>query len=184
MRRIANRPEQLWLLLAGVALLGLLLAGGLYVHAKHRWAVSTLETVGPRYARLAGLRDGGEQIEALTQALRENLSQYVHGAEGDPAQVGNGVLQRVRERASAAGLRVVSSQVLVPREEEGFSRVGLNLQIEGEWQPLVGLLNTLAAQRPMVYVEQAQFINRGGHTPDGPQTLSVTLNLFVLKELP
>lgn len=184
MIRMPRRPEHLWLLLAAATLLGALLAGALWVYAKHRWAVSTLEAIGPRYARLAGLRDGGEHIEALTQALRENLSLYVHGAEGDPAQVGNGVLQRVRERAGAAGLRVVSSQVLVPREEEGFSRVGLNLQLEGEWPQLVGLLNTLAAQRPMVYVEQVQFINRGGQQPDGPQTLGVTLNLFVLKELP
>ena len=69
MSLLARRPERLWLLLWGALLLAALAGAASYAWAKHRWAVNRLADIEPRYARLAGLRDAGPQIDALQRDL-------------------------------------------------------------------------------------------------------------------
>ncbi len=151
---------------------------------KHRWAVDQLADIEPRYARLAGLRESDARIEELDRELADNLGRFVYTTEGDPAQVGNAALQRVRELAATAQLRVTSSQVLAPRETEGFHRVGLNLVVEGDWEPMLQFLQALARQRPMIYSERMQLSRRGSPAPEAPQVIAGNFSLFVLKVRP
>ena len=184
MSLLARRPERLWLLLWGALLLAALAGAASYAWAKHRWAVNRLADIEPRYARLAGLRDAGPQIDALQRDLAGNLAQFAYPADGDTAQVGNAALQRVRELATAAQLRVSSSQVLAPRETDGFHRIGLNLVVEGNWEQMLQFHQVLARQRPMIYGERIQLTRRGSAAPEVPQVIAGTFSLFVLKVRP
>ena len=166
-----RNPERIWLALLAAALLACLALGAFKVYDKHRWAALRLAEIEPRYARLAGLQASAPQLDELAQQLRERMAQYAYPAGDDPSYAGNGALQRVRELAAAAGLSVTSSQALAAQEKEGFYRVGLNLQ-------------SIAALRPAVYAESVQINSLAGHMPEGPQTVAVMLNLFVLQERP
>ena len=177
-----QRPEVLWLLLAGALLLLALGWASWTVVVKYRQASGLLADIEPRHARLAGMLQNRELLAQADSALQANLAEYVSPAEEDPGQIANAALQRVRELASARGLRVTSSQTAAPREDNGFDRIGLSLRVEGDWPELVGLLGELPRQRPAVYAATVQLGVQGFGGQGAPQTLFGNLELFVLKE--
>jgi len=191
-RRIALRPEQLWALAAGCVLLVVLLLGGGYLVRKHLWARDTLDTVDPRYSRLAGMLQNQERLTDIQKRLRANFADYSYGADRDPSDIGNAALQRVRDLATTHGLRVASSQVGAPKEDpdKGFDRIGLELRLEGGWAPMLDLLRELAAVRPAIFTETAQLsASVSAPTGSGPnavryQTVTMQLGLFVLRQRP
>ena len=177
-----RRPEVLWLLLAGGVLLAALAWAGWTVVAKYRQASATIAEIDPRHARMAGMLQNKELFAQSQSALQASLAEFVYPAEEDPSQTGNGALQRVRELATARGLRVTSSQAATPREDKGFDRIGLNLRVEGDWPQLVALLRELAQLRPAVYTSTLQLGVQHGGAQGGPQTVFGNLDLYVLKE--
>ncbi|MDR0274980.1 MAG: type II secretion system protein M [Burkholderiaceae bacterium] len=188
-RLLSLRAEQLWALAAAAVLLLALLLGGGYLVRKHLWARETLASVDPRHARLAGLIQNQEHIAQIQQQLQANLTEYSYGSDRDAADIGNAVLQRVRNLADAHGLRVASSQVGTPKEdpEQGFDHIGLELRLEGNWAATLDLLRELATVRPAIFTEAAQFSASGGFVRGGQtanQTVTVQLGLFVLRRRP
>jgi len=180
MNRKALRPEHLWLLLGGAVLALLFISAVSFVVARHHWATNLVEQLEPRYARLAGLRADGERLKATEQTLSANLTRLVYGADGDPAQAGNAALERLRTAMSTHGLQVSSSQVLPPREEGDFLRIGLNLRVEGDLTDLRDLMRDMAQmQTPVIFSESVQL-----STQARTQTVVAQLNLFVLKVRP
>ena len=123
-----------WAILVATALLVLLplVVLGVYVAKKHMWAESMLSQMEPRFARLKGLDLQRDDIDkALARAVRTR-SEYIYPAAQDAVQTGNAVQQKVRELLTTAGLTVVSSQVLPPKEDGGFDRISLAVRAEGE----------------------------------------------------
>ena len=177
------RPEAIWLMLAATVLVLALAALAAFVVGKHRWAQSTLAQVEPRHARLTGLMQAKTQVEALRTELGQNLGQQVYAAEGDANQNGNDTLQKVRDAADTRGLRVVSSQVMPPREDEPFVRVGVGVRVEGAWPAFNEFLRDLAALSPTVYSESLQVTPQAGNAEQG-LNVSGQLGLFVLKDKP
>jgi len=191
-RRLSLRPEQLWALAAGCVLLLAVLLGAGYLVRKHLWASETLANVDPRHARLAGLLENQERIAQVQQQLQDNLAEYAYGSDQDAAAIGNTALQRVRELAGAHGMRVASSQTATPKEDQGFDRIGLELRLEGDWAHLLDFLRALAAARPAIFIETAQFTASGGggflrgqnQPQNQSQTVAVQLGLSVLRQRP
>lgn len=180
MTRRALRPEHLWLLIAAALLAALLIGGISFVVAKHYWATSLMEQVEPRYARLEGLRASGPRLQSTEKELTLNLANLVYGPEGDPAQAGNEVLQRLRTAVASHGLQVSSSQVLPAREDGDFLRVGLNLRVEGEVGKLRDFLRDMASQqKPVIFSESIQLANQRSQPQQ--EVITAQLNLFVLK---
>ena len=178
-----QRPEFLWLLLAGALMLLALGWASWTVVVKHRQASGLLADIEPRHARLAGMLQNKELLAQAESALQANFSEYVSPAEEDPGQIANAALQRVRELASARGLRVTSSQTAAPRDENGFDRIGLNLRVEGEWPQLVDLLRELPQQRPLIYYNALQIGTQlGGPAQDRAPPVFAQFDLYVLKE--
>lgn len=177
-----QRPEFLWLLLAGALLLLALGWASWTVVVKHRQASGLLADIEPRHARLAGMLQNKELLAQAESALQANLAEYVSPAEEDPGQIANAALQRVRELASARGLRVTSSQTAAPREDNGFDRIGLSLRVEGDWPDLVALLRELPRQRPALYTTTVQLGVQGFSAQGTPQTMFGNLELYALKE--
>ena len=179
-----RRAETLWLLAGGALLLLALAWAVTTTFTKHRQAAARLAEIEPRHARLAGLLEGSERFVQADATLRANLAQFVHPIDADASQIGNTALQRVRDLATARGLRVSSSQAAAAREDKGFDRIGLNLRVEGEWPQLVELLRELPQQRPVIYATGlqlgAQFVGR--QQQDAPPTVYGQFDLYVLKE--
>ena len=182
---MTTRPEPRWLALGALAVLLLALAAAaLWVAGVHQRAAARLAELEPRHARLAGLLQSGERLTQSQQALQANLAQFVHPPEADAAQLGNTVLQRVRELATTQGLRVTSSQTAAPREDKdqpGFGRIGVSLRVEGDWPQLQGLLRALPAERPAIYSETVQLLSQGAQAGRAA-VVQAQLELFLLQE--
>ncbi|HPK31311.1 MAG: hypothetical protein KDF67_01830 [Ottowia sp.] len=177
-----RRPETAWIALAAAALLALLVLGLGYVGLKHRWATSTVDSIDPRYARLTGLLQNGELLAGADKRLQDNLVLYVYPADRDAAQVGNVVLQQVRDLANTREMRVTSSQVSPVKDEKGFDRIGVNIRLEGSWDALQLLVHDLADLRPMVYAGSIQLAPRGMSRTAADAVITVQLDLFVLRQ--
>ena len=177
-----KRPEGLWLLAAGCVLLLVLGWASWTVVSKYRQASAQLADIDPRHARLAGMLQDKELFAQSAGALTANLAQFVYPAEGDASQTGNAALQKVRDLATARGLRVASSQSAAPRDEKGFDRIGLVLRVEGDWEQLVALLRELAQQRPAIFTNTLQLGAQLRGLRDQPQSMFGQLDLYVLKE--
>lgn len=183
-RGIRN-PEKLWFVLGAAVLLLCLGAFVWWALGVHQRAADRLAEIEPRHARLAGMLQDKERFSQAQQALQANLAMYVYPPDADASQVGNNVLQRVRELAGAQGLRVTSSQTTAAREDKdhpGFERVGISLRLEGDWNQFQRLWPALADQRPAVYGETVQLQAQGARSRELPGNIQVQLNLFVLKE--
>lgn len=176
-----RQPEVLWLLVLA-ALVCIAVAWGAWsLSNAHHQAVQELTSLEPRYARLAGLQQGGDLFSQDDAELAENMAQFVYPAEQDSAQLTNRVLQQVRELAAARELSVTSSQTSEPQGDEGFDRIGFYFTVEGDWAGIVGLLDDLSEQTPAVYYRQLQMSARG--VTDGvARLLVVQLDLYILKE--
>ena len=177
-----RRAETLWLLAGGALLLLALAWAVTTTFTKHRQAAARLAEIEPRHARLAGLLEGSERFVQADATLRANLAQFVHPIDADASQIGNTALQRVRDLATARGLRVSSSQTAAPRDEKGFDRIGLTLRVEGDWAELVALLRELAQQRPVIFTNTLQVGVYQRGLRDQPQSMFGQLDLYVLKE--
>ena len=105
-----RRAETLWLLAGGALLLLALAWAVTTTFTKHRQAAARLAEIEPRHARLAGLLEGSERFVQADATLRANLAQFVHPIDADASQIGNTALQRVRDLATARGLRVSAAR--------------------------------------------------------------------------
>lgn len=164
-------------------LLAVCLTAGTYVYQKHQWVQTRLaDFIGPRYARLAGLKAGGDALSAAAARARELESLYVHDGGQDANQTGNEVQQRVRSLLTAAGMSISSSQVLPAKTEAEMERIPLSVRAEGDITSLQGALIGLAEQRPAVIIDQISVQSQD--TPDrGVQRLSVQFGFLILRRL-
>lgn len=167
------------LLLTGA--LALLAGGGLYIYQKHQWAQSRLNELEPRYARLKGLMASTAEIEQAQTQTQAILARYVYPAEQDASQVGNMAQQRVRDLFTAAGLQIVSSQVLPAKTDKGFDLIPLSVRAEGELIALQGGLVALSGQNPAILLKGVNVQTIGSVRADTPQRLGAQFELFVLR---
>ncbi len=186
MKRISPREG---LVLAGSLIVLLLpfLAAGWYVVHKHQWAQARLEELEPRYARLVGLEaQRPEIVAALTQADAAR-AQFTYPAALDANQAGNAAQQRIRDIFSSAGLQVISSQVMPPKEENSFDRIPITVRTEGEMLAVQSALAVLSSQMPVIIINELEILLPGGLNNANPKVtprLSASFNLSVLRERP
>lgn len=164
-------------------LLAICLAASAYVYQKHQWVQTRLtDFIGPRYARLAGLKVGGDALSVAATRARELEALYVHDGGMDANQIGNEVQQRVRSLLTAAGMSISSSQVLPAKTEAEMERIPISVRAEGDITSLQGALIGLAEQRPAVIIDQINIQSQD--TPDrGVQRLSVQFGFLILRRL-
>lgn len=163
------------------AVLALVLLAGQYVARKHLWGLERLEEIEPRHARLLGLRDAAAQLEESLKQARAVLPRLGHTADRDAAQVGNDLQQLARRALQTAGLSVTSSQVLPPRGESGFERVGVTLQAEGALSGVQLALAALQAETPRIAFDSVLLQSTGRFADDGTPVVSCRLTVAVLR---
>ena len=186
MNTLAVRRTAFVALILAVALLPVV-GGALYVLRKHTWGEERLAQIEPRHARMLGLESQRAELEAALQRATELRTQYVYPVASDGAQTGNQAQQKVRDLFSSAGLQVITSQVLPPKEEKGFDRIPLVLRAEGELLGLQSALAVLGAQQPVIVINELDVQVLGGLAninPKLPPRLSAQFTLSVLRERP
>ena len=184
MRRVSSR--EVAILMGTLALIMLPVALlGWYVVGKHQWAQQQLEQLEPRYARLLGLEAQRAEIETVKAKASAARTQFVYPSTQDANQTGNSAQQRVRDIFSAAGLQVISSQVLPAKEEKGFDRIPLTLRTEGELLAVQSALAVVSSQLPVIVINELEVQVQGGIANQNPKVapkLSAQFSLSVLRE--
>jgi general secretion pathway protein M len=177
----ASPRNSILLAFLGALLLGAALAYGV---GKHRWAAATLEEIEPRHARIVGLRASAGQLEQSLVERRATLAAQAYLPPQEVAVAGSDAQQRAREVFSKAGFQVSSTQILPAKAVEGFDRIPVVLRLEGELGALQAALAALPGQAPALFVEGFNVQTVGMPAAQGPQRLSVQVNLFVLRVRP
>lgn len=164
-----------------------LVAGAWYVASKHVWAQARLAELEPRYARLLGIRQQNQELQAAYQKAMQAKNTYVYPAVKDDTQTGNQAQQKARELFTAAGLQIVSSQVMPAKDDRGFDRIALVVRAEGELLALQSALAVLGQQQPAMVLSELNVQVHGGLVSLNPKSaprLTVVFTLSVLRERP
>lgn len=164
-----------------------LAAGAWYVLRKHVWAQEQLDQLAPRYARLVGMQQQGAELQAASEQAAALRARTIYPVVQDEAQTGNQMQQKVRDIFSAAGLQVISSQVLPAKEDKGFDRVTLSLRAEGEQLAVQTALAVLGQQQPVIFIDELNIQVQGALTNLNPRfapRLVAQFTLSVLRERP
>ncbi|MGQ8876885.1 type II secretion system protein GspM [Delftia sp. NA_296.1] len=188
-------PRQ-WLLLGGIGLILIvpLAALGSWVYSKHVWAQEQVETLEPRYARLAGIQEQAQEIQEALEQIETVKALHIYPAEQDSTQTGNAVQQRLRALLDKAGLSVVSSQVRPSSESEDqsqslgpYERIAVSMTAEGGWPAIQLALLSLRDVSPTVWLDDLQLNllgNLESNNPKVPPKLSAQFTFSILRSKP
>ena len=171
--------KNLWILHSIAVLLALLVGviGCTAVTYQVLWARydGALQQLEPRSERLDGVVAAGGDIETLSASVGAMVAPWLHPG-GDSAQ--NDIQQRLRQLISASGSTLVSSQVaLEPSAEGKLARIRVTATVSGEWQKLVGLMESLQMHRPPFWVRAATITREGANSGGGVQSARLALQL-------
>ncbi len=168
------------LLLAAVALP--VSWAGWFVYQKHLSAQSKLDEVEPRYARLLGLKANAQELDKSIEGATALINLHAYPASQDATQVGNDAQQRLRAVFTAAGMDVVSSQILpVKTSAAPFEKIALSVRVEGQLVGFQAAMAALSLSHPTVWVEGYVAQIMGNVTATAPQRLSIALTLYVMR---
>lgn len=132
---------------------GLLLLYGVELAWRYQWASDRLAEIEPRYARLAGLVAAEPQLAEQTAAARKALGALAYPPEQTAEKIGADLQQRIRASAEAAGLRVLSTQILPPRRQGEVEFVLLNTSLQGDGDQFRDFLVGLRGVVPAIHIE-------------------------------
>lgn len=168
---------------AVIVLLALLLVGGIaqYAYSERVKARQALEGIEPRYARLLGLRDSGNQVEEAVKNAKAAVERLGYASDRDPAKIGNELQQTVRRGFEAARLTIASSQVLTTKIEGGVDRISVAVQAEGALNQLQTVLAALAAESPIIIVDGLTLQPVGRFSDEGVPIVNSRVTLSVLR---
>lgn len=157
-------------------------AGGiaLYVQSVHTADEEQLETIEPRFARLAGLATDKGQLAAAVAATKVAVSRHIYPASREASQAGNDAQQRARDVFSRAGLEVLSSQVLPAKSGKQFDRIPITVRLEGDFLVFQAALAAMPSLTPTLFVDGFNIQTVASAKPDVPR-LVVQIELFVLR---
>ena len=111
----------------------------------------------------------------------------MYPASQEETQTGNLAQQKVRGILSAAGLQIISSQVLPPQEGDRFDSIPLSVRAEGDMLALQSALAVLSSQQPAIFLDELGIQLIGSLTQANHKfapKLGIQLSLNVLRERP
>jgi len=144
-------------------------------------AQSELERIEPRIARLQGLIDSREPLQAAAETVDSKVLELVYPASEDQATVAAELQTQVRDIFARAGRSVTNSQVLPAREQGSFDYIGVKLTATGSLAALDEALAGMAGYLPLVLVESLDvFPARAARGQDDSDQQQLTANVQVL----
>lgn len=180
MNRQATKIATLQLLSVLFILLPLI-AAGVYVWQKHKWANALLAEIEPRHARLQGLGSLKPSLEIASKLTQTALAKHVYPASLDATKAGNDAQQRIRNVFADSQLTIDSVQVLAAKDVESFQRIGVVLRVEGSLPNIHDALVRLGDQSPTILLDSVSIQNLGPVRPSSPQRLMGNFSFSVLR---
>lgn len=180
MKQVVSRIVLLQALILAVLLI-FPAAAGFYVWKKHQWAEEQIAQLEPRFARLAGLRQSKDRLASAEASANALVASHAYPSSQDSVQVGNDAQQRIRALFADSKLEVASIQVLPPKEQAAFDRIGIVLRVEGELTGIQNALTLLDKQAPTVWVDSVSIQAVGFVKPQTAQRLAAQFSFSVLR---
>jgi len=132
-------------------------------------------------ARYKQLEDGLPDVQKALDELDSTSNDRALLATAPPAVMSASLQQTTQGLVAAAGATLRSSRTLPPTTENGFHRVGLNLDVAASTMALTSLLHSVAAAEPVILVEhmvvEVPENDTAAKAPDGQPALGVSLRL-------
>lgn len=150
---------------------------------------SEIDNIEPRTARLLGMLENYDELRMGSGSADDVLRDVVVPASRDRANASATLQRNVRAVMRDAGLTVSGSQIISPREAEGYDRLGLDITVEGNVNALEQALLDLEEMRPMVFVESVKIkptrIRRSSRNQspaaEDPRRVTARFYLFALR---
>lgn len=111
-----------------------------------------IDSIAPRTARLLGMLETEEQLDAADRKAASILDELAYPALRDAATTGAAMQKDVRELMMESGMSISGSQVLPRQADAGFDRLTLEVTADGNTEALEGTLAALELMRPLVLV--------------------------------
>lgn len=162
-------------------LLAPLLGLGVAAWVTHQQLQATLDDLEPRYARLQGLVNHQGDLQALGTKVDAALSRLIYPPSKDIASAGNDAQQRIRSLFADSRLDVISIQALPAKDEGQFSRITINLRVEGNLPAMHAALAKLPALTPAVLLDSMSLQTIGAVKPASVQRLGGQFSFSVFR---
>ena len=189
--RFALRADRQTIVVGGTLGLVALLVLGVIIHfwSMRQQFADEIEGIQPRTARLSGMLEHADELEAATAVARNVVRDVAYPPGRDSATVAATMQQDVRGVMAAAGMSVTGSQVLTTRRAEGYDQLSLDVTAEGNINALDEAMAELEMMRPLIFVESARFKperrrsrRSAQNNPDtDPRRVTARLKLFALR---
>jgi general secretion pathway protein M len=127
-----------------------------------------------RLRRVAQSADAWSARAEKTRAQTEEEGQFLEGAT--PALAAAELQARIKQLAEDAGGTLTSTQASAPREEEGFTRVGVRANMTGTVHTLREVLHAVESSRPYLLVSTLNIsADRGRQAQPGQLRMDVEI---------
>ena len=176
------QKRHLFWVIAFVCIAGLAAAAAYFVWVKNKRLEERLVEIEARHARLLGLQAGQAALDSAQENVQAVRQRLVYPASQDVNQAGNAAQQRIRDIFSRAGLQVLSSQVLPPKEDKGFDRISLTMRTEGDALALNSALALLSDLSPTIVVAEMEVQPQLVQSSATPPRLAVQFTLTVMRD--
>ena len=151
MTRVLSRP--VFAIGSLLLLLGMMLLGwASWLKEEYDLAAARIERVEPRYARLAGLRAAGGQLDAALAGALDLSSRLAYPPSTDAIQAGAALQKSMRELAEGAGATVTGSQLMQSRQEAGYDVLRVTVKLTTSLESLTRFLGAIADHDPRVQI--------------------------------
>lgn len=136
-----------------------------------------IEDLAFRIARLRRVAQSADYWNAQAEKIRartEDEGQFLEGAT--PALAAAELQARLKQLTEDAGGTLSSTQASAPREEEGFTRVGVRANMTGTINTLREVLHTVESSRPYLLVSTLNInVDRGRQAQPGQLRVDVEI---------
>lgn len=147
---------------------------------KEQWAKGIQQDIAPRYARLLGVKQAKNDIDAQLERVQRDLTRFAFPDNTPADHVSTEIQQRVRRFADAGGLTVTSSQMLPVKTNAGFEETALTVTLDGSLEGLQRFLLKVQSDTPRMQVSDLDIrpkpVARG---KDAPATRDINVRLTV-----
>lgn len=132
-----------------------------------------------RAQRMRRVAAGGEAWRSRAEEIRHRVAeaeQFLGG--GTPALAAAALQADLKEKIGAAGGNVASSQATPPKEEEGFTRIGVRTVLTGGTETLRDLLYAVESSRPFLLVSNLNITPQRGGAGAKKGLLTVDIEVY------
>jgi|GEM_PF-4306281 len=132
-------------------------------------------------ARYKQLEDGLPAVQKALEELNSTSNDQALLATAPPAVMTASLQQTTQGLVAGAGATLRSSRSLPPTMENGFHRIGVQLDVAASTMALTSLLHSIAAAEPVILVEhmvvEVPENETAAKAPDRQPSLGVSLRL-------